>query len=244
MSIRELFALSLLFVCLPLLGRDASAQTNDRAKAASEIESLREQIKAREPILLAPSNEDRQAYAEFLSQSGAGLVRLLPREKWDGKLSTSGGGAFYSFANRTHEYGRGSDIMLEQGRFGVGFAGADFGFIVNLGDAPLEAVTAETDGVHFMATFQTPSAEPEARKAYTQFGGGRQSRQWTYKPSLPVFANNTYALRSIIYDASDVLVAFRVVRKDTDGSVVLLWKLLEKFPKPVLERDVAPAASQ
>jgi hypothetical protein len=127
----------------------------------------------------------------------------------------------------------------------VGFAGADFGFMVNLGNVPLETLTAEEEAVRFMASYETPSAEPEARKAYAQFGSeGRQAGQWTYKSRLPVFVNNTYALRSVNYDRSDVLVALRVVRKDFDGSAVILWKLLAKYPKPQLQRNVAVAAGQ
>ena len=70
MSIKKLFALSLLLVCPPLLGRDAGAQTNDRARAAAEIESLREQIKAREAVLLSVPREDQERYAEFLRAAG------------------------------------------------------------------------------------------------------------------------------------------------------------------------------
>jgi hypothetical protein len=245
MSVKKLFALSLLLICLPSPGRGVRAQTTDRAQAAAEIESLREQIKEKEAVLLAPSREDRDAYAEFLAQPHTGLIRLLPRERWMGKLSTRGDGAYYSFARLTQEYGYGSDIELEQDILGVGFAGADFGFMTNLGNVPLETVSTETEGVRFMAAFQTPSAEAEARKAYRQFGSdGQQAGQWAYKSRLPVFVNNTYALRSVNYDTSDVLVAFRVVRKDFDGSVVLLWKMLKKYPKPTLERNAAPAAGQ
>jgi hypothetical protein len=50
-------------------------------------------------------------------------------------------------------------------------------------------------------------------------------------------------VRSVDYGGSDVLVAFRVVRQDADGSVVLLWKMLKKFDKPVLERTPTAAAS-
>lgn len=214
------------------------AQAVDRARAAAEIESLRAQIKEREAALLATSAEDRERHAEFLAQAGTGLVRILPREKWDGKLSTQGGGAFYSFTRLTHEYGHGSDIMLEQGQFSVGFAGVDFGFMLNLGDEPLETVTDESEPVQFMASFKPPSAEPEARagKRLFRHGGGHQAGQWTYKDRLPAVAGNTYALRSVSYGDSDVLVAFRVVRKDADGSAVLLWKILKKYPKPALER--------
>jgi hypothetical protein len=239
----RLFAAAILLACLPLSGGAAHAQTTDRARAAAEIESLREQIKAREAALLATSDEDRRAYAEFLARPDTGLVRLLPREKWDDKLSVKGGGAYYSFERLTHEYGYGSDVQLEQNQFSVGFAGADFGFMLNLGDVPLENVSAETDAVQFMASFKAPSVEAEARASYRQFGGGdgHTAGQWTYRSRLPAVAGNTYALRSVNYGDSDLLVAFRVARKDADGSVVLLWKLLEKYPKPSLQRNVAAA---
>lgn len=240
MSLRKLHAPALLFSLTLLLAPSALAQDDARAKAAAEIESLRAQIKSKEAALLAPSKEDRKAHAEFLAQPDTGLVRLLPREKWDGTISTRGGGAFYSFARLTHEYGRGSDIMLEQNRFSVGFAGANYGFVANLGDVPLENVTAETEAVQWLASHKTPTAEPDARKVQTQLAnGGIQEGEQTYKSSLPVSVGSTYALRSINYESTDVLVAFRVLRKDSDGSVVLLWKMLQKYPKPTLARTVA-----
>ena len=44
-------------------------------------------------------------------------------------------------------------------------------------------------------------------------------------------------LRSFHFDDTDVLVAFRIVRQDEDGSVILHWKLLKKFPAPKSIRD-------
>jgi hypothetical protein len=245
MSVRKLFAPALLFSLTLLCAAPALAQADARAQAAAEIESLRGQIKSKEAVLLSTSAEDRKAYADFLAQPGAGLVRLLPRENWDGKLSTRGGGAYYSFTRRTHEYGNGSDVELSQDYFSVGFAGANFGFMLNLGDAPLETISEETEAVRFMASYQTPSPEPEARKAQTQFAGhGAQSGQWTYRDRLPVVAGTTYVLRSVNYETSDVLVAFHVVRKDADGSVVLLWKMLKNYPTPLLARTVTAAGGQ
>lgn len=241
MSIRKLFALSFFLLCL---SGGARAQTNERAKAAAEIESLREQIKAREVVLLSVPREDEERYAAFLSQPHTGLVRLLPREKWMLKLSTPGDGAFYSFALLTHEYGRGSNIMLDGGQFFAAGAGADFGFLVNLGEVPLETVSTETEAVRLLAEFQTPAPEKGAREQQRRARDGFKEGDRTYSNRLTAVVNNTYALRSVSYDTSDVLVAFRVVRKDEDGSIVLLWKLLKKFPKPVLERSVQTAAGQ
>ena len=55
---------------------------------------------------------------------------------------------------------------------------------------------------------------------------------FTYTSSIAATAGMTYALRSLDYEFSDVLVAFHVVRQDDDGSMILLWKMLKKFPAP------------
>ena len=80
----------------------------------------------------------------------------------------------------------------------------------------------------------------QQRRAAEGFKEGER----TYAGRLAAVAGNTYALRSVNYDGSDVLVAFRVVRKDFDGSAVILWKLLAKYPKPELQRNGAVAAGQ
>src|SRR5262245_47423164 len=55
----------------------------------------------------------------------------------------------------------------------------------------------------------------------------------THSDSSPQ-CRTDYALRSIDYDKSDILVAFRVARKEIDGSVVILWKRHERFSRPDL----------
>lgn len=87
-----------LFLLLALSSTGVFAQTGNRQEAARKIESLREEIKLLETELLAPSRADQEKFAEFLAQPDTGLVRLLPREKWDYKLSIRGGGAYYYFA--------------------------------------------------------------------------------------------------------------------------------------------------
>lgn len=213
-----------------------------RAAIAEEVAKKREELSESEKLFLAPPPEDLEAYADFLKLPRTGLVRLLPRETFEGKLAINGGGAYYSFTRLVHDYGHGADIELYNDAFSTGFAGVNFGLLVDLGDAPLEGVTRETYGVRPLAEYKPPTAEPKAREEKRRAAEGFQTEGFTYKRKLPVRVDNTYALRSIDYDRTDVLVAFRVVRKDSDGSVVLLWKLLKKYSKPILERAAVPGS--
>lgn len=218
----------------------ASAQTVDRAQIEKEIHSLYDQIKEKEKLFLAPSKEDQQAYAKFLEQPDTGLIRLLLREKYDGKLSIRGGGAYYSFTRLTHEYGYGSDIELQQGEFSVGFAGYDFGFLIDMGETPIDEATLEHPGLKFLLNFSPPLTETEIREQQRQCGYGLQAGEFSYRSNLAVTVGHTYALRSIGYDRSDTLVALHVVRQDGDGSLVLIWKMLKKFNAPIPERKNQP----
>ncbi len=181
---RILIGTFLSVIASTIFGIASFAQTPSRARVLKDVESRREELTALEKSLLAPSEEDRIAYATLLRQSDTGIIRLIPREN---KLTI--GGAYYSFTRLTHEYGSGSDISLEQDFLSVGFAGADYGMLTNIGDVSLEDITL---------------------------------------------------LRSIDYNATDVLVAFKVVRKDIDRSVVIVWKLVKKYPKPDLARANEP----
>lgn len=225
------FPVSILLLGVPIA---ASAQLQDRSQVQAKMESLRAQIQAKEKVFLAPTAEDLAAFAEFLRQPDTGMARLMPREKYDGKLLIRGGGAYYSFARLTNEYGYGSDIGLEQGQLRVGFAGANFGFLTSLGDLAIDSVTAENPGVSLLAEFKTPSTEPDAREQQRRTGSGFEAEGFTYRNFLPATLNTTYAVRSINYSVSDVLVVFRVIRHDADGSLTLVWKILKRYPVPLL----------
>src|ERR1700757_5070992 len=97
----------------------AFSQAGSRTDLLKDIETKRAELANLEKQFLAPSDEDRATYAEFLTQPETGLIRLLPREVYDkyvnkkAGLTVRGGGAYYSFTLKTHEYGNATDIGLE-----------------------------------------------------------------------------------------------------------------------------------
>src|SRR4030095_11330715 len=174
-----LFIGAIIFVAL--LANGARAQSVDRAALENEIRGLIEELKDTEQQFLAPSAKDRNKYVEFLTQADTGMIRLLPREVFQDKLTIPGGGAYYSFARLTHEYGFGSDIELQNNQFGVGFAGADFGFITRLGKIPIEEARLDHPAAQFLSTFAAPTAEPGARDEQNRASAGFDVNGFTYQ---------------------------------------------------------------
>jgi hypothetical protein len=111
-----------------------SAQTQSRDDVIKQIETKRAELAVLEQKVLAVADSDREEFASFLSQAQTGIIRLLPRETYEGNakraLALRGGGAYYSFVRKTHEYGFGSDIELAQEQLSAGFAGADYGLLL------------------------------------------------------------------------------------------------------------------
>jgi hypothetical protein len=191
--------------------------------------------------LLAPSLQDRLEHDEFLKQSKTGLIRLLPREVYDSqtyktpvRIDIRGGGAYFSFFHRAHEYGYGSDLELDHNNFSVGFAGADYGMIVNLGDVPIDQISENDPRLVFMSEYEPRTIESEARAEAMKFRTGITVDDVTYRSRVAAKSQSTYLVRSISFRNSDIVAAFRVVRVDDDGSAIIAWKLLKTFSTPQL----------
>jgi len=211
------------------------------AAKRAELSKLEKAVSELEKALLVPTEKDRAAYADFLRQPDTGLIRLLPRETYDfgnfQGMTLRGGGAYYSFKERTNEYVNSSDISLEQGELNTGFAGANYGLLANLGDVPLESVSLEAAAARTLAQYTPAPDEPHARIEQRRVSEGTTINGVSYKNRQPFRLNSTYVLRSVNYHASDTLVAFRVVRIDSDQSAIILWKLLKQYPTPILARN-------
>jgi hypothetical protein len=215
-----------------LLSSFAIAQELTRAQKIEKITELRSQSGVLEKDIMMPDAKDSALAAKL----GVNAIRLLPREKYDGLLAIRGGGAYYSFFLKSQAYGHGSDIGLEQGTLSVGFGGYDYGFIYDLGEVALSGVGTDMREALFLITYKPPVNEPEIRSEQ------RKSHEYNadgliYKSHLPSIVGHTYFLRSISYHNSDLLVAFNIVRKDSDGSLIIFWKIIENFEKPMEARN-------
>lgn len=196
-----------------------------------EIQSLFEIIKAKEQRFLAPRTEDFKPYLSYYGQKDKGVFKLLPREKYDNKMSIRGGGAYYSFKYLDHQYGYGSDISLEQNYLSSGFAGCDFGYLVSLGNTELEEISDSHPALKFMFDFKPADSEPEIRKQ--QSHRDFEESGFSYSRRMKFKLGEVFGLRSInfgVNDGSDVIVVFKIIKQYEDGSLLIVWKKLKEFP--------------
>lgn len=231
----------------------------DKAESDKAALPINERMSLSEDKLLKAGDEDK-AEAKKL---GFKVFRILPRETYDGKISMRGGGAYYSFVPRydrdlptgpngmdnhtadvrvplsPHYYGYGSDLELYNGKFTVGFAGADYGFLYDLGDRSLDAVTKEIPEAVFLTSYQPPTKMVEIRAEQTKIFHNPfyEANGFKYKRTVPAVVGHSYILRSINFRESDVMVALKVHRQDSDGSLIVFWKKLETFETPYIDRE-------
>jgi len=228
-------------------GKDASILT-DELTLEMAIKVSKTSLKQIEERLLSVPREIEAAYAGRLDASMA-LVKLLPRGRYDDSMLVRGGGAYYSFAIRTHAYGYGSDIELSERQVSVGFAGCDFGFFVPLGDMTpnhflkmAESIrrdpsTFSSTHADFATTYDPPIEEAAYRKEQRRFSQGVEIKDACASRKIGIAPGGVFALRSIQAGKSDLLIVFRVEDVRKDGAAVLLWTIAKTFPKPELRRS-------
>jgi hypothetical protein len=234
--------LMLFLAVLIASGFDSSviAQSKTREQLIDEITAKRSELIALEKQFLDVSEADRTAFADLLTEPNTGLIRLLPREIFDSTtykknkktITMNGGGAYYSFAKLTHEYGFGSDISLDHDQLSVGFAGLDYGMLLKVDDVSLQELSSNHPYASPLINYDPSTVESVIRKEQRKFATGTVIDGLSLKRSVPVEVNATYLLRSISYSSSDILVGLKVVRRDSDGSLIIAWKLLKKFASP------------
>lgn len=226
-----------LFLSLFLLVAGVSFASGQTCSPESEaLKILKQPSNSVGKVVISPDEND----FEMASQDGARVFRILPRETFDfekNPFSVRGGGAYYSFVKRSHSYNDTPQIELQKNNLSVGFYGANYGFIADLGDVPLSEISRESENLRFLLNYDPVVLESEARNEYKRISHGFEVEGVKYKKSLSAVAGHTYILRAVSYDEADTLVAFRIFRQDANGSLVVFWKFIEHFRTPILTRN-------
>ena len=224
----------LLIASVLILSTHLFGQSLTREQKFQRISELNAQIRALEAEFLAPSPFD----IEQARVNGCEVFRLMPRTDFYDKLVTRGTGAFYSFTARSHDpqRGAGAQIQFSSDNLSVGFGGADYGFLFDLGDITLGSINGEMPIVAFLNSYRPPKKLSEIRKEQSK-AFNYATEAGTLKDHVPALVGHTYVLRAISFDREDVLVALSIFRKDTDGSLIFFWRKIETFEKPIIDRD-------
>jgi hypothetical protein len=216
-----------IFSCLIALS-SINAQT--REQSIEQLTSLKEQSRQLEQSILSADKPD----IDLAKAQNTNVFRILPRETYGNSGSAvRGGGAYYSFTRKSHSYDEIPQIGLEQNNLTVGFSGANYGYISDLGEVSLNNVTNELEPVKYLINYKPPTIESLARTEQKN-SNGVQYNELKFQRTLAATAGHTYVLRAITYERADVLVAFTINRKDSDGSLIIFWKPIQEFEKTVL----------
>lgn len=210
--------------------------------------------------LLQPNSADLSKYARFLKQPKTGIFRLIPDPdceenpnliRADRKcLEAIPESSYYSFREKEHTAKYLSDIRLKNDYI-ITDGILTQGFLVRLGDVRLDDISLETDGLDFMQNYSATAESNEAQEQFSQLARGVNSEDFLYRKIFPAAENTTYALRVVAFRGNlyqtfrgfkydlldgdkriDLTVAFRVIRKNADGSLTLLWKELDRRDAP------------
>lgn len=211
---------------------------------------------------LLPNAADSLRYQGFLGQPKTGLIKLVDDLGCDSNayvlradeecLNTIPGGSFYSFRKSNYSSSALADIRLKDGLL-VTDGIFSQNLMVKLGDIPLESVTLTTEGMKFLRDFVPETETKSATKQYAALTRGITENGFEYIKILPAIADTTYAMRLVAYrgklmrvsmgfiynvlsedDRSDLIVAFRIIRKE-NGMATLLWKELERKKAPKIK---------
>lgn len=204
-------------------------------------------------------------YKLFLEKENSGIIRLLPnseclvttKELSDDAICNTipGRGSAYSFRINNYRIERLADLIYTDDSFQASGV-LLHGIFVNIGDTPLESVSLETKGLNELLNFKAETDYKKASLIDQSLTQGIQKNGFIYRRGLRAIENTTYILRSIAYkgeyintinDVSyneldfdkrfDIVVAFRVIEKVKDGSVILLWKELDRKKSPKIKKS-------
>jgi hypothetical protein len=136
-----------------------------------------------------------------------------------------------------------TDIWFKGGKFIAG-DGIVQGIIADIGDIDLATLTLDHRAFSFLDDYDPKQSLTKIVKQNEVLAKGINAEGYTFTNAVPMKVNSTYVLRSVLYRyheqgaleppvrGVEVRVAFRVVGQEPDGSVVIIWKELDRqYPR-------------
>jgi hypothetical protein len=169
------------------------------------------------------------------------------------RYSMPGSGSSYSFRMNDYKIQRLSDINF-RGDSLEATGTLTHGILVFLGDAPIEGVSLDSDGVKYLVEIE-PSEDFSAAGAFAgKLLKGFKNDNFIYGGAMKAIPGKTYVLRSIAYrgeakrvveglifnelefdERRDIVVAFHVAAINPGEDVTIVWKELRNKKSPKLE---------
>jgi hypothetical protein len=136
------------------------------------------------------------------------------------------------------------------------------GIMVGLGDVQIDDVSLSSQGVKYLFDFVPAKTLTEAEAQMNPFDSGLTVGDYLYSRAFKPEQNRTFALRVVAYRAiwepsstdskgsftfvgsndpfyyderKDIIVVFRIVKIELDGSITFIWRELNRIDSPKLK---------
>lgn len=228
-------------------------------------ESIYRKPSRSETAALAVSDQLLLKYAEFLRSKGNGIVKLSSDSSCvsasDVVVASEqclpfmfpGAGTAFSFRTESYRLPRLADVILINNEIMTGGVFQQV-IAVDIGDVDLNGLTPASATLSYLFSAKPAKDSDEFKQFDTQLIAGIDENGLLHRKNQPVKLNTTFAIRSIAYRGKsirtldgflyneleydkrrDVIVVFRIVEKDANGNITLLWKKLRDVEAPVLK---------
>jgi len=166
----------------------------------------------------------------------------------------------FSFREVGYTDGNYHDIGFDGQEF-VSKAFFSQGIFVSFGDIPIREIGQENEALRYLAEFQPSVKQGEAKKAAKKFEYGFETKGFKYANRIAATEGTTYGLRIIAYKMGssvppptanssmiemkflslqfdkrvDMTVVFRIIRKEANGGITIVWKELARSDAPSIK---------
>jgi hypothetical protein len=169
-------------------------------------------------------------------------------------------GAFISFRQQQYSYAALSDLGFINGDF-VSYGLLNQGILTDLGDVDFNSIDISHKTVRDLYGIEVAETSDKVLRQAAAFESGVRVGNNFFKFVMPVKLNSVYLARFIAYrghvyreletaenrgnrpkldilagdDRKDILVVFKVLALESDGSVTIIWKRLQAVKSPKLK---------